>query len=121
MAQRLEISISETARLVNCSRRLSRLVKQKRRQTKARLIEQCRSKRKCFGTLSSMDTVRYGTAHRSYRKGGGRIMPSGDFLGAALGGSVSWGLSEHHYGSFATLGSLHTKRIPVSRNRSKSD
>ncbi|GBM23081.1 hypothetical protein AVEN_67049-1 [Araneus ventricosus] len=100
MARRLGTSITETARLVGCSRsavvsihakwindgdtssrrqgvgrprvikekgrrRLSRLVKQNRRQTVAHTPIQCRSKRKCFGTHSSADTVGYGTVQQT--------------------------------------------------------
>ncbi|GBL91029.1 hypothetical protein AVEN_184418-1 [Araneus ventricosus] len=102
MAQRLGTSITETARLIGCSRsavvsihakwindgdtssrrqgvgrprvikekvcpRLSRLVKQNRRQTVAQLTAplQCSSKRKCLGTHSSADTVVYGTVQQT--------------------------------------------------------
>ncbi|GBO01000.1 hypothetical protein AVEN_229395-1 [Araneus ventricosus] len=101
MARRLGTSITDTARLVGCSRsavvsfhakrindgdtssrrqgvgrprvikekgrrRLSRLVKQNRRHSgSADSPIQCRSKRKCFGTHSSADTVGYGTVQQT--------------------------------------------------------
>ncbi|GBN59505.1 hypothetical protein AVEN_61173-1 [Araneus ventricosus] len=102
MAQRLGTSITETARLVGCSRyavvsiqenwindgdtssrrqdvgrprdirergrrRLSRLVKQNWRQAVTQLTAQysAESKRKCFGTHCSADTVGYGTVYQT--------------------------------------------------------
>ncbi|GBM79782.1 hypothetical protein AVEN_267078-1 [Araneus ventricosus] len=46
-------------------RRLSRLIKQNRRQTVVQLTAQYDAKRKCFGTHSSADTVGYGTVQQT--------------------------------------------------------
>ncbi|GBM07224.1 hypothetical protein AVEN_25481-1 [Araneus ventricosus] len=70
MARRLGASITETARLVGCSRSAvvsihAKWINDGDTSSRRQGVGRPRSKRKCFGTHSSADSVGYGTVQET--------------------------------------------------------